>query len=131
MNRPVLKALLLIFSMLLAACQTNPETQSTPISHKERLEVINQVLESHRPDVAHCYRVSNDEKKLGENKLSLIFVIAASGNTKSIRIDELKTTVADSALIDCVTSLSKTWNFPKAIDEKDLKIKFVVEFYPR
>jgi hypothetical protein len=111
-----------------SASTESPKSAGEPGRSKEDIRIF---IETHRPEARACYDAAQAVTATLEGDITVLWTIDSKGAVTEVSIDAGKTTLNDTGLSTCITSLFKKQSFAKSAKGLETHAIHTFNFHPK
>lgn len=103
---------------------------ASDVEEKRTIEVIQKLVKDRRPEVRECYDKARKDLPSLQGDMIIHFVLDPEGKVKTIELNQERSTLKTSAVVDCAIKTIKSIQFPPSTRGMETNVNYPYNFMP-
>jgi len=103
---------------------------ASDVEEKRTIEVIQKLVKDRRPEVRECYEKARKDLPSLQGDMIIHFVLDPEGKVKTIELNQERSTLKTSAVVDCAIKTIKSIQFPPSTRGMETNVNYPYNFMP-
>ena len=103
---------------------------ASDVEEKRTIEVIQKLVKDRRSEVRECYDKARKDLPSLQGDMIIHFVLDPEGKVKTIELNQERSTLKTSAVVDCAIKTIKSIQFPPSTRGMETNVNYPYNFMP-
>jgi len=103
---------------------------ASDVEEKRTIEVIQKLVKERRPEVRECYEKARKDLPSLQGDMIIHFILDPEGKVKSIELNQERSTLKSSTVVDCAIKTIKSISFPPSTRGMETNVNYPYNFMP-